>query len=305
MADAAGWDAWMPGLPGLVVVTDDEGMLRAVAGEGAATLGLAADAKGYIAGLFTRPAAIFLETHLWPTLRHDGRFDECSVALKAPDGQPWPCLVSARRMAQAPGVAVLWLFFPAQERTRFEAELVAARGAAQALASELDQLARTDPLTGLGNRRALEAAFVASVAAAERDGTTGGGALLMVDADHFKAINDRWGHDAGDAVLVGLAHALRDSLRRTDTVVRMGGEEFAAWLPGADPAAVARVAEAVHARVRELRLPDEGGPPTVSIGVAAVDGDLRATPLGALIKRADEAVYAAKSAGRNRTCWAA
>lgn len=312
---------WLPRLPALLVVTDLEGALQVVSGEAVETLGVEAGALDYVGTLFGRASAIFLETHLWPLLRRDGRIDECHVLLQSRGGASWPCLVSARRIDEAHDPRVLWLFFPAQERARFEAELLAAREAAQALAKELaeanrqleaqadairsrndelDQLARTDPLTGLGNRRALDAAFRSGRQGV--DGAGWGGALLMVDADHFKSVNDRWGHEAGDAVLVALAGVLRASLRREDTVVRLGGEEFALWLPGAAADVAARVAEAIHARVAALRLPGEGGRLTVSIGVAMLGDQRDPHDLATLLKRADDALYRAKAAGRNRTC---
>lgn len=169
---------------------------------------------------------------------------------------------------------------------------------------ELDALARTDPLTGLGNRRALDAAFLARPAAPPDGTPSTDSALLMVDADHFKAINDRWGHDVGDSVLVAMAGVLRTCLRRSDTVARLGGEEFALWLPEATADAAARVAETVHARMAAVRLPDGAEALTVSIGMAMLGGQRDRSDLALLLKRADEALYLAKTAGRNRSCWA-
>ena len=313
----------LPRLPALLIVTDANGCLQVVTGDVVEELGIEAGALDYIGTVFGRASAIFLETHLWPLLRREGRFDECHVLLQSPGGTPWPCLVSARRLDD--GARLLWLFFPARERARFEAELVAARQAAQGLASELaeanrrleaqseairnrnselDALARTDPLTGLGNRRALDAAFLARPAAPQDGTPSTDSALLMVDADHFKAINDLWGHDVGDTVLVAMAGVLRTCLRRSDTVVRLGGEEFALWLPEASPEAAARVAEAVHARMAAVRLPDAAQMLTVSIGVAMLGGQRQQNDLAQLLKRADEALYVAKTAGRHCTRWA-
>jgi sigma-B regulation protein RsbU (phosphoserine phosphatase) len=247
-----------------------------------------------IAGLFTRPAAIFLETHLWPLLRHEGRFDECHVHLRLDDGHALACFASARWFGEGPARRVAWLFYPAIQRARFEAALIGARSQALLEASELDRLAHTDALTGLANRRALDAAFAAH--------GEGGGALLVIDADHFKAINDRWGHHVGDAVLAELGAALRQCVRRSDCAVRLGGEEFALWLPEADREVAGRVADAVHERVSTIRVPDGDGLVTVSIGIACRGSGERTHPLD-LIQRADTALYAAKAEGRNRTAW--
>ncbi|MFN7211862.1 MAG: GGDEF domain-containing protein [Lysobacteraceae bacterium] len=170
--------------------------------------------------------------------------------------------------------------------------------------SELDALARTDPLTGLGNRRALDAALLARPAAPPDGTPSTDSALLMVDADHFKAINDRWGHDVGDTVLVSMAGVLRTCLRCSDTVARLGGEEFALWLPEATAEAAVRVAETVHARMAAVRLPDAAQTLTVSIGVAMLGGQRDRNDLALLLKRADGALYVAKRAGRHCTRWA-
>lgn len=293
MADTGPSGLWSA-LPGVVAETDAFGRLVGLHGEWVPRLPPEAGVLDDIARLFTRPTAIFLETHLWPLLRHEGHFDECHVRLQLADGDALPCFASARWFGEGEDRRVAWLFFPAVQRARFEAALVGARAEAQQQARMLDRLAHTDPLTGLANRRALDAAF-----AAQGDR---GGALLVIDVDHFKAINDRWGHHAGDAVLAELGVALRQCVRRSDCAVRMGGEEFALWLPQADREVAARVAESVHERVGAIRLPEGAGAVTVSVGIACSPEGERAHPLE-LIQRADDALYRAKSTGRNRTHW--
>lgn len=293
MAESAPTTLWSA-LPALLVETDAVGRLVALHGECVARLPTDVGGLDDLATLLTRPAAIFLETHLWPLLRREGRFDECHVSLRLDGGGELPCLAGARWFGEGPARRVAWLFTPVHQRARFEEALIGARTQAQQRAKELDQLAHTDPLTGLANRRALEAAF-----AAHGDG---GGALLVIDADHFKAINDRWGHHAGDAVLADLGAALRQCVRRSDCAARMGGEEFALWLPDADADSATRVADAVHARMAGITLPDGAGALTVSIGIACAAAGERAHP-ARLIQRADDALYAAKAAGRACTRW--
>lgn len=293
MAESAPTTLWSA-LPGLLVETDPVGRLVALHGECADRLPSEIGGLDDLATLLTRPAAIFLETHLWPLLRREGRFDECHVALRLDGGGELPCLASARWFGEGETRRVAWLFTPVLQRARFEEALISARSRAQQRASEFDRLAHTDPLTGLANRRALEAAFTAH--------GEGGGALLLIDADHFKAINDRWGHHVGDRVLADLGAVLRQCVRRSDCAARMGGEEFALWLPDANIETAARVAQTVHARMVQVQLPEDGGALTVSIGIACAAAGERAHPIH-LIQRADEALYAAKAAGRACTQW--
>ena len=156
--------------------------------------------------------------------------------------------------------------------------------------------ADTDPLTALANRRGFDARAERLVTACEVNGVPA--SVLMLDIDHFKAVNDTFGHDGGDAVLRAFGETLAASVRSLDIVGRLGGEEFAILLPGADVDAAARAAEAIRAKVEGLDIevaPGTSAPVTVSIGVAGLDGDL-ARALG----RADAALYRAKAGGRNR-----
>ena len=159
-----------------------------------------------------------------------------------------------------------------------------------------EALARTDTLTRLLNRRALFESGGERFAEAMRHGRPF--AALLLDLDHFKSINDRFGHASGDAVLAALADALRDTARASDLVGRLGGEEFAVLAAETHAAGALGLAERVRSAVSAIRV--EGLPPiTVSIGVADLSaGDTR---LDGLIARADRALYAAKRRGRDRT----
>ena len=159
-----------------------------------------------------------------------------------------------------------------------------------------------DVLTDLLSRRAMERLLEAEAQRQRRFGA--GYAVLSIDIDHFKLINDRWGHATGDAVLVRVAHALRDASREVDRVARMGGEEFCVLLPGVDQAGAERAAQRLLQAVRELEHLDAGPSlqVTVSIGLAIVGPD--AEPLPALLRRLDQALYAAKNRGRNRVEYA-
>ncbi len=163
----------------------------------------------------------------------------------------------------------------------------------------LADLADRDALTGLYNRRAFDRMLATEIRRAARQRAPAG--LLLLDVDHFKAVNDRYGHPVGDEVLRHLARVASTALRPGDVIGRCGGEEFGVILPGADREATLHVAERLHRAVRTTpaRLPpDLEIPVTVSIGAAVYPMD--APDPAALYQRADQALYAAKAAGRDR-----
>ena len=163
---------------------------------------------------------------------------------------------------------------------------------------EVKAEALTDSLTGLANRRALDAAVVRAIARARRDAALC--TVLFIDLDHFKDINDSLGHAVGDAVLQVVGRALRDRLRRGDMLARYGGEEFVALLPDTDLGAALRVAEILRSRIASLDFGSLTGglPVRVSIGVAQLSEELMSA--GSLVSAADSAMYEAKRQGRNR-----
>ncbi|MFG6441733.1 diguanylate cyclase [Roseateles sp. LKC17W] len=168
----------------------------------------------------------------------------------------------------------------------------------QAANAALEHLATRDPLTGLHNRRSLDARLADALALDRRYGHGGRvHGLLLIDADHFKNVNDQHGHAAGDAVLRQLAALLQASVRTTDVAARFGGEEFAVLLPElSGPQEAVMVAEKIRSAVQDAVFP-AAGRLTVSIGVSLAspqDADVRP-----LLERADEALYEAKRGGRN------
>lgn len=163
----------------------------------------------------------------------------------------------------------------------------------------LEHLANHDPLTGLLNRRAF---FVHGEAALARQAQLGEpAALMLIDLDHFKAVNDQYGHQAGDSLLAGVAHLVRQQLRDLDYVCRYGGEEFAVLLPGVDLATAQRVAERLRQAVAAAPLAHAQAaiPVTISIGVTQAAAGIPAN-LDQLLAYADLALYAAKRNGRDR-----
>ncbi|MBX3705636.1 MAG: diguanylate cyclase [Pseudomonadales bacterium] len=169
---------------------------------------------------------------------------------------------------------------------------------------EMETLAHTDPLTGLSNRRYFMQRLHEEIERARRHGHPLSVALL--DLDHFKIINDTFGHDAGDQVLRAVARTIFGVKRSSDVAARFGGEEFALLLPETDPAGAARVAERLREAIESLLVPRPAGAPlsvTTSIGVATLHSP--EAGLDNLLIRADRALYDAKRAGRNRVCDAA
>jgi diguanylate cyclase (GGDEF)-like protein/PAS domain S-box-containing protein len=192
-------------------------------------------------------------------------------------------------------------FVDVSERKRFEVELVQARDAAETANralrtanAELQRVAVTDRLTGIRNRASFEEAVASEIARAVRYGTPV--SLLLLDVDHFKAINDTHGHLIGDRVLIELTRRLGHHLREVDILARWGGEEFVILMPHCGAREAVHTAEKLRDLVAEHAFP-EVGVVTVSIGVAEYRPGERDD---AWIKRADDALYAAKSGGRNR-----
>jgi diguanylate cyclase (GGDEF)-like protein len=173
----------------------------------------------------------------------------------------------------------------------------------KAQADQLRRLALVDGLTGVYNRRHFDEQFVLEWRRAQREGSTL--SLLIADIDHFKAFNDRFGHQAGDDCLRRVAQQLQAGLRRPgDLVARWGGEEFACVLPRTEATGARHLAQLLEAGVRALALehPDSPlGVVTLSLGVATARPQL-VHDADALFARADAQLYRAKSEGRARAC---
>jgi diguanylate cyclase (GGDEF)-like protein len=158
--------------------------------------------------------------------------------------------------------------------------------------------ALTDGLTGLANRRSFEESFARMIGETDRYG--GSAALVLCDVDHFKKINDTYGHETGDQVLIAIANLLEGGRRTTDAVARVGGEELALLLPQTDASGAMEVAERTRASIEAMVVPTAAGDIkiTASFGVAMYTA--RSGTGGKLYERADRALYAAKHGGRNR-----
>jgi diguanylate cyclase (GGDEF)-like protein len=160
--------------------------------------------------------------------------------------------------------------------------------------AQLEQMATIDPLTGAENRRALESELEIAIAGFRRDGRPM--ALALIDLDHFKKINDRFGHEEGDRALQAFVRVVQASVRRTDRLYRYGGEEFVLLMPGTDELGLELAMSHLRAQIRS-GLQVRGEAVTVSIGGAILRvGETR----DGWFSRADDALYRAKDSGRNR-----
>lgn len=218
-----------------------------------------------------------------------GRIENLETELRLPDGSVRTVLITANALMTPDGARVMAGIVDISDR--------------KAVERSLEWLASTDTLTGLPNRGSFFATARMEMARAARSGQPL--ALLMADLDHFKRINDNWGHQTGDNALRAFAGVCLERLRDEDAIGRLGGEEFGILLPGCDAEAAMSAADRLRAALAEVTVssPTLPGPRlTVSPGVTSIlpsDADLDAA-----IARADRALYIAKRDGRNRAVFA-
>jgi len=170
--------------------------------------------------------------------------------------------------------------------------------AQRAALSDAERRAQTDPLTGVLNRRSLIERLDAACARAKARGMPI--ALLFIDLDHFKQINDTFGHQAGDACLRAVIEPIHAELRQSDVIGRYGGEEFVVILSGADAAAAAPIAQRILERVAGVRVTGFGSPIRVTCSIGVATSDTLGIWGEPLLAQADAAVYVAKRSGRNQ-----
>lgn len=241
--------------------------------------------------LLSKASVIFVESYVIPMLLSNGHCDEVRITIINAAGERMPTVASIR----SDGDLQYWVITPATDREQLYNEYKKGQRTLEERANVLAELAITDSLTGLFNRRELDKRLAAAVNDAEN--TSGNLSLMLLDVDHFKQVNDEFGHAVGDTVLVTLGKLLQDSRRPNDIVGRFGGEEFLLALPGADADSGAKFAERLLEQIRTLDV--QGVQVTASIGHSQYRPQVDET-YEALIKRADVALYSAKAAGRNR-----
>ncbi len=173
-----------------------------------------------------------------------------------------------------------------------------AHKAAEAAQLRANELAHRDMLTGLPNRRVFAEAIAKALARVHQRHS--GCAILLIDLDHFKSINDRFGHALGDRVLEIFTDAARQSVRTSDLIGRLGGEEFAAVLYDTDPANAMEVAERIRDSFAKLSQDVDGRPVCATVSIGLVHSEAAVLDVPELLAQADQALYYAKERGRNR-----
>jgi diguanylate cyclase (GGDEF)-like protein len=241
--------------------------------------------------LFTYSSKIFFESYLMPLLIHEKKCEEIQLALLDGNNNRISIIVSAKMNEQG---HIYWSFFNASKRDKLYEELIVTRKELEAQAEVLKSMASTDELTGLMNRRELNLRAPELINQSKRYAHNI--ALIMIDIDHFKKVNDTFGHIEGDRILKQLGHQLQKLGRQTDLIARFGGEEFIILLPDTEINDAYRFAERLHKLVSEIEVNNTAI--TISIGITISDGSQN---LHRLSQQADSALYMAKNNGRNRT----
>jgi diguanylate cyclase (GGDEF)-like protein len=178
-------------------------------------------------------------------------------------------------------------------------EVTALRGELRRRTEELDRMSRTDHLTDLFNRRHLDETLQAMVASSRRHQFPI--TVLLADVDHFKRVNDRLGHEAGDLVLQAVSRVLHGAVRIDDVIGRWGGEEFLVLAPHTDVEGARVLGERLRTQVAGTPVATSAGEVAVTISIGAATATAPGTEIDAVLRAADEELYAAKAAGRNRS----
>ncbi len=276
----------------------------------------------HIEALLPMIGRLLYHTHLVPLLVMQGKVEEAVLSLQLQRGGTLPVLVNAVRHERREKIVHDWVFMPMHLRTQYEdqilrakkaadeatrlqiqanAALVEARAALELKQAELveanarlEALATLDSLTGLKNRRAFQEQLDFQMALAIRISSPL--SVLILDVDHFKHINDTFGHPTGDLYLQMLARILQQNSRDVDIVARYGGEEFAIILLSANQIDAIGVAEKFRRKVEAESWPNTAI--TISVGASTLSQEMHTS--ASLIDSADQALYMSKKRGRNR-----
>lgn len=245
--------------------------------------------------LLTPASDIFFDTFMLPMLLHEGRCDEILLDIRTPSGERIPAIANTVLHASREQL-IYWSLFKATQRNSLNQELIDTRSRLEEKSDMLEKRSRRDELTGLPNRRELRRR--ANLILAQSKRTDVMVAVFVLDIDHFKHVNDTWGHAEGDRILEALGRLFQEQGRDADVIARVGGEEFVVVTSGLNEQGAIQAARRLH----ELagRVPLVGHPLTVSIGISLSSGSSGLT-YQELFERADMALYEAKARGRNRT----
>ena len=241
--------------------------------------------------IITKSSKIFLQSYVLPTLLHEKACQEMQLIMLSAQGERMAVTVNAQLDEKG---YIYWSFFNATQRDKLYDELIKTREKLEAQTERLQSLASTDELTNLLNRREMNCRSVLLLEQAMRSKQSV--ALLIIDIDNFKVVNDTFGHLEGDRVLKELGQRLKHFGRQTDLISRYGGEEFLIMMPDTNKADTLSFCQRLHLLIAEIKVGNR--PVTASIGASLSTAKTTFTDLFA---QADNAVYEAKERGKNRT----
>ncbi len=246
-----------------------------------------------ISDCFTKASNIFIDSYIYPLLLNDSIVEESQISWLNHNEETIP--VVANITLGQKGVSY-WSIYTCTNRDQLYNELILTKEKLEEQSRTLYQLAITDPLTGLINRRELLTQVKKVTSQVTRNASTF--ALISIDIDFFKRVNDAYGHQVGDSVLVKLADIFMSNRRAHDLVARVGGEEFILLLPDIDEEGAFRLAEKLRINIEEN--PIENIPVTISIGLVVSDKN-HTINFETLLSLSDKALFDAKRTGRNKT----
>lgn len=259
-------------------------------------LGLKKPVEAKIAKIVSKASLIFYESYIKPIILANGKYLEVQITLISEGGRRVPAVANLTLSDNI----VYWAIYVAEERDKLYQELLEARDLLEKKTEELTAVSRKDSLTPLLNRRAAKDDI--NVLITQSSHAFFPLSFLLLDIDFFKDINDTFGHDEGDKVLVTLSKLLLEQVRETDVVARWGGEEFLIVLYNANIESTKSFSDRLHNAIETIVLPN-GNPLTVSIGGAVLEQDelKESDVIAAQLLKADKALYSAKDNQRAHT----
>ena len=246
--------------------------------------------------IISKASSIFFESYIRPTIVSSGACQEIQISLMLNSKEKVPAVANVKLVESK----IYWSIYIAVARDQLYQELIAAREHLENQTEELTLLTRIDPLTSLLNRRAALDDLSKIIIQLNRNFVPV--SFLLIDIDWFKKINDTYGHDRGDEILIELSSTLKDVTRTSDIVARWGGEEFLVVLYNSNLENTRIFCDRLHLEVDKIELTGDLTL-SISVGVSALNAD-NLTCLNViekLVKEADIALYKAKDNGRNRT----
>jgi diguanylate cyclase (GGDEF)-like protein len=246
--------------------------------------------------IISKASSIFFESYIRPTIINSGTCQEIQISLMLNNNEKVPAVANIELVESK----IFWSIYIAVTRDKLYQELLAAREHLENKTEELTLLTRMDPLTSLLNRRAASDDFIKIMNQLRRKFLPV--SFLLIDIDWFKNINDTYGHDRGDEILIELSSILKKVTRSSDIVARWGGEEFLVVLYNSNFENTQVFCERLHREVNNIKLSGDNKL-SISVGVAALKANnlTRSDIIEQHVKEADIALYESKNNGRSRT----